>query len=454
MPHGGGGGSAGGGFHGGSGSSSGGRGISHTYYPGSKRYRYMKSNGDYDYVYMRNVPGKSELRTSIITFVSVIGLMLFVTVMMLAEGNSSPKKIKGSYESPDTHIEGYSYLDNTEELEKNLEEFEDLTGICPIVYAVYNDDWDDYKDLEDYAYDLYVDNYSDEEHFVIVYSIDEDDAGDWYWETMVGDDTDDILTEGRLKTFGKALQKRLESGTEPGKAISETIEDSFDYIMASPAELGEMRAPTVMMSFMIIFLVIMMVIAIKQYSRKYERVDSEGNLIDDDAEEIKEFAPLSKADPKSMQTIKKLPFLIAILVFVPVILVGVNLLRTAVDSMNEGAESGYASLGFALVWIVISTIALISMITRYVKLNKKLSEDPEVTKAKAESLRNSQREGAPSVSPYPAPEAMDNPPEEKMNAFEKSQVYDESLIDAALNRESHVDYDDEDYNRMKKDGFE
>ena len=26
--------------------------------------------------------------------------------------------------------------------------------------------------------------------------------------------------------------------------------------------------------------------------------------------------------------------------------------------------------------------------------------------------------------------------------------------DAALNRESHVDYDDEDYERMKKDGFE
>jgi hypothetical protein len=77
-----------------------------------------------------------------------------------------------------------------------------------------------------------------------------------------------------------------------------------------------------------------------------------------------------------------------------------------------------------------------------------------VTKAKAESFKNSQRQAAPSVSQYPTPEAMDQPEEEKMNAFEKAQVYDESLIDAALNRESHVDYDDEDYERMKKDGFE
>ena len=82
MPHGGGGGSAGGGFHGGShgGSGSGRNTISHTYFPGAKRYRYRKGNGQYDYVYMRHAPGKAEVITIVITFCAVIGLLGFSLV--------------------------------------------------------------------------------------------------------------------------------------------------------------------------------------------------------------------------------------------------------------------------------------------------------------------------------------------------------------------------------------
>ena len=78
----------------------------------------------------------------------------------------------------------------------------------------------------------------------------------------------------------------------------------------------------------------------------------------------------------------------------------------------------------------------------------------EVSEAKRESEKNAQRAAPSSVSQYPMPEETDKPADGKMNAFEKAQVYDETLLDAALNRESHVDYDDDDYDRMRKDGYE
>ena len=453
MPHGGGGGSAGGGFHGGSHGGSGSRSntISHTYFPGAKRYRYRKGNGQYDYVYMRHAPGKAEIITIVITFCAVIGLLGFSLVAIMLSDKIAPEKLKGSYVSPDSHIEGYEYLDNTEDLEEALEDFEDLTGVCPVVYAVYNDDWEDYKDLEDYAYDLYVDNYDDEEHFMIVYSIDPEDAGDWYWESMIGDDTDDILTDSKVEKFGKALQKKLASGTEPGLALTETFEDSLDYIMAAPADSGDKGVPPVMI-FVIIIFIAAMGLTLVQYTRKYERVDENGNPIEDtDEPVIKEYTPL--ANPKQQKSAGAIAIAAVAIFFVPFIMVGIKLLTQGIDELTSGSSKLPVVLIMGVIWNMVIVIGIVSVIKRIRKANK-LKEDPEVTKAKAESFKNSQRQAAPSVSQYPAPEAMDKPEEEKMNAFEKAQVYDESLIDAALNRESHVDYDDEDYERMKKDGFE
>jgi uncharacterized membrane protein len=286
---------------------------------------------------------------------------------------------------------------------------------------------------------------------MIVYSIDPEDAGDWYWESMIGDDTDDILTDSKVEKFGKALQKKLESGTEPGLALAETFEDSLDYIMAAPADSGDKGASSVMI-FVIIIFIVAMGLTLTQYTRKYERVDENGNPIEDtDEPAVKEFTPL--ANPKQQKSAGTIAMAAVAILFVPFIMVGIKLLVQGIDDLTSGSGKLPVVLIMGFIWNMVIVIGIISVIKRIRKANK-LKEDPEVTKAKAESFKNSQRQAAPSVSQYPAPEAMDQPEEEKMNAFEKAQVYDESLIDAALNRESHVDYDDEDYERMKKDGFE
>ena len=68
-------------------------------------------------------------------------------------------------------------IDNEADLEDVLEEFNDMTGICPVIYTVYTEEYDRrYADLESYAYDYYVDNWSDEQHYLIVYAIPEDQA--------------------------------------------------------------------------------------------------------------------------------------------------------------------------------------------------------------------------------------------------------------------------------------
>ncbi|MBQ2605370.1 MAG: hypothetical protein II585_00755, partial [Clostridiales bacterium] len=189
-----------------------------------------------------------------------------------------------------------------------------------------------------------------------------------------------------------------------------------------------------------------------QYTRKYERVDENGNPIEDtDEPVIKEYTPL--ANPKQQKSAGAIAMAAVAILFVPFIMVGIKLLVQGIDDLTSGSGKLPVVLIMGVIWNMVIVIGIISVIKRIRKANK-LKEDPEVTKAKAESFKNSQRQAAPSVSQYPAPEAMDKPEEEKMNAFEKAQVYDESLIDAALNRESHVDYDDEDYERMKKDGFE
>jgi hypothetical protein len=141
------------------------------------------------------------------------------------------------YTSPAAHVEDkIDVFADDDELEQALEQFEEVSGICPVVYTVYNEDWiNEYSDLESYTYSMYVDNYPDEQHFVIVYSIPEDqaeafasgelDVPDYAWEAVQGDETDPLLTEGTFRHFARKLQERFEDGEDPGKAIAESFED-------------------------------------------------------------------------------------------------------------------------------------------------------------------------------------------------------------------------------------
>lgn len=275
MPHSSGGGSHGGGSHGGgshshsySSSGSGNRGprISRKPFLHAHRYRYYNLRGEERYIYSTEKPKKQSIPSLIFSllfsFIFVfMGLGMFgnLGTELRSAGILKPKALKplGTYE--EAHIaDNADVITDKVSLEQRLQNFENLTGICPFVETVYDSDWEDaYYDLEDYAYHLYLQKFDDEQHFLIVYSEPENtkelDYIDWQWEGMQGDDTDSILTEHKFVIFQMDLQTYMEDETvSVGEAFEKAFTNSLDYIMdknMSGASLAEMIFPLGMTLF-------------------------------------------------------------------------------------------------------------------------------------------------------------------------------------------------------------
>ncbi len=236
MPHSSGGGSGGGGSHGGggghySGSSSGsGRIVSSRSFPGASRYVYY-DNDEPVYVYSNQDLGKKNLSRFLIAPVYLI--FYFFLFMSLKNELGIPKKLVNDY-STFVIEDNVNVIDDEDELESTLAVFYDKTGISPAIVTVYNDQWKfKYSSLEDYAYNLYIEKFNDEQHWLIVYSIPlkPTDTSDWYWEGMQGDDTDNILTETKTKKFNLSLQNMLEKGASFGSAVKSTFFDFSKDVM-------------------------------------------------------------------------------------------------------------------------------------------------------------------------------------------------------------------------------
>ncbi len=142
-----------------------------------------------------------------------------------------PKKLAADYDTAIVVRDEINVLGDTEKLKRSLEAFFNKTGITPAVFTVHNEEWQNtYDGLENYAYDLYVNAFSDEKHWLIVYSEPENpdpSFNDWYWEGMQGDDTSEILTSGKADKFGSKLQRSL---TDKSVSVSDAISLSFDYL--------------------------------------------------------------------------------------------------------------------------------------------------------------------------------------------------------------------------------
>ena len=240
MPHSSGGGSHGGGSHGGShhsshshgGSGRSARHVRSTYFPDARRYVYYDHHrpvyvyADYDITEKR-----SPLRFLMLLF--YLPFILF-TFSMFAEAYHHPHKLPQNYDYKIVVEDKANVLGNTAELRNSLVAFYNRTGISPAVITVENSDWQGiYSDLENYAYDLYVNHFADESHWLIVYSTPDgysssDGFEDWYWEGMQGNDTDDVLTESVTNSFNDELQKNLTARTR--YTVSSAISTSFDNL--------------------------------------------------------------------------------------------------------------------------------------------------------------------------------------------------------------------------------
>ena len=457
MPHSSGGGSHGGGSHGGSHGGSSGPRVSTHYFAGARRYRkHHISTGRDEYVYASSKPQKSGLA-------SIIFILIFGTAFLgFGFGgilSDRPNKLKTkSWETAEVH-DDIELIEDEDDLIWAMQDFQDITGICPVFYTAYDEDWiGKYSDLEAYAFDTYVDNFSDEAHFVIVYSISEDERQlqlnsdtipDYSWEAIQGDDTDNILTETNFKHFADKVQLELEKGDNPGEAFAE----GFEYLngrlegQLKPGSTG--RIVSLMLSCFPLLLVagffgVFLVLSIKNY-KKDKDIEYEEVPLDVEAQDPrqsfytavtgnyrhKEFQyDLSKGGP-----VPKVAKTLTVAVTVPFIIVGLILIAAGIGTASSSDRAGgIFMIIFGIIWTAISASTLIKMVTAFAKAKDKNSE-------------------APLTAEYPKAEYPDVKP---VNTQVPTPSAEQTEFDSRFfdNARSNVEDDEEEYRRMKRKGYE
>ena len=253
MPHSSGGSSHRGGSHGGSHrshssrshsrSSGGGIYVAHT----PRRTRSAPFEGCRTFIYYKNKKpvyvysdydiseAKSKLGLKIFTLIfwGIIGLIIWAFI--IAAFSHIPKKLTVDYNSAIIIEDHLGVIDNEDELRASLKNFNDETGITPMILTDSNDAWEGkYNDIEEYAYTEYVGRFKDEKHWLIVYtsSVQEDGFTDWYTEGMQGDDTDSILTYSETKQFNDTLYKYLLQSNKysVGEALALTFDECTERV--------------------------------------------------------------------------------------------------------------------------------------------------------------------------------------------------------------------------------
>ena len=278
MPHSGGGGSSHGGSHhssssshshGGSGGSST-RHVSKSYFPGSHVYvRY--ANGMPEYRYSSSPTELKPMSISDCALVLIPAVIMFVICIFMAVRFSLPLSLAGVSDTEPVIEDPYGYLGNTDDLLDTMYEIRNKTGMVPVVISVDNNDWKPYGySLMSYAYNLYVSMYDDEKHIMIVYSYGSDGSwfGNWYWESMYGDDTDNILYPAKCDKFADDLTDNLLKYDTPAEAINATWREYLPHFIGIYIQWG-MFAPAIVFGVFFGFIFIILVISDKTRMKQF-----------------------------------------------------------------------------------------------------------------------------------------------------------------------------------------
>ena len=295
MAHRSGGGSHSGGHHSGGGhhsSSHGGSGgsaprYSNRPFPRARRFRYYDRRGRERYLYGSEMPKKASLFSLIFPLIFFIPFILggIFSVVSFLITLMPTKPLRPEYEPTDVHImDGAGVIDDEDSLEDILQEFEDETGISPYVMTVYDEDWMYYDELWNYAYEIYINSFTDEQHFLIVYSEPENaaelDFVDWSWEGIQGDETDPILTESKVERFGDDLHDNLlRNNVSVGEAFEKAFKKSLTYMMKRENN-GDIIATLLFAVIWNVFIISAVVGVIRSYiigKREYQEVPIGGS---------------------------------------------------------------------------------------------------------------------------------------------------------------------------------
>lgn len=444
MPHSGGGGSHGGGSHGGSHGGSSSR-TSHTYFPGARRYRRHYTDGRPDeYFYTNGRPQKVSI--SGIAFLGVFGV-IFTSLMGIGLGSTVPKKLHEKYDRPDTRVyDTAGVIADEDELEEVLEEYNDTTGICPVIYTIYTEDYQSgYGNLEDYAYDKYVSSYSDEQHYLVVYAVPEDqvepfltreiEVPDFEFEVMMGDETDPIMTESIESTFIHNVQRKLDNGCEVGEtftSVFEAIEKKCDRELNSPFRFFKLMPILIV----VLFFAIPIVAMIKQYRKDQNMEFEEVPLADDDVKTGSTSGQSVEAMITGNGPAVKVAMAISGVFIGIFVIIGLSILFGGIVTLAGGSKMGLFMIGFGALWVFITLASFISTMRN---LRKRAREQNPLT---ADYPKAEMPHAEVPHAEYPA---ADYP--EQADKAENSN----SFFGSILNRTSSYDDDDDD---LRRKGYE
>lgn len=294
MPHSSGGGSHSGGSHSSHSSSShhssgGGshRGGSHSSYQkpivvtsptrGYSRYAFYR-NGGIRYEYIKDKPEHASPVFWIIYAVSVLPFIIMACMCMSSFVQVIKPLDPATYNSV-VQIEDYAdYLTDAEEADllETFTAFRDKTGIACDLVTCRNEDWqNNYDNMEPYAYDLYVNRWSDESHWLFVYSepeeIPEDGFVDWYWEGMQGNDTDILLPASVVDEFTEILHRAI---TDRGLSVGRAWIMSMTELMTTMKTSGLYVPPAVIFPAAIFAFIFMHVCGMIVNTVKSERKEA------------------------------------------------------------------------------------------------------------------------------------------------------------------------------------
>ncbi|MDO5155464.1 MAG: TPM domain-containing protein [Eubacteriales bacterium] len=276
MAHSGGGGSHGGGSHGGgshSGGSGGGVARSTKYFSGSYYHSYVDRRGKSHVYYssQKHVPkpDKSQMIMTIISLTVFLLVVLFITVTGYIDTthklNDTTPDVVRIYDEEDF------FTDSEEQvLSDTLEEYYQQTGVNAVVCAVSNSQWKiHYASLEKYAMEKYYELFSDEKHYLVVFSNEmlEDGWQDWYFETIVGDDTTRAIGPTKESYMVEQIQNQLwNNDNNAGTAIHLAFQDLIAY--SSTTHIDWSGFGVFALSFL--FLGALIYVAIDNYKKSVE----------------------------------------------------------------------------------------------------------------------------------------------------------------------------------------
>ena len=195
-------------------------GVGGKFYAGSRIHLNDPNDGTDRYLGSASLAktNKNFARSIVITTI----IALFVNFFLGVGFKLSATKLDSSeYLLPVISDDAGVIADKTE-LDGLLSEYRELTGIVPVVYTVYEEDWKatGANSLSQYALYKYMALTSDERHFVIVYSVPKDNTSKANKIAAVqGNETDDIITTAMYWKFLGTVKLGTLKGDDPGKAL-------------------------------------------------------------------------------------------------------------------------------------------------------------------------------------------------------------------------------------------